>query len=39
MSRRAVGIDGPLTLHECGFRMERERRRYGPDAVQGGYVS
>jgi hypothetical protein len=34
MNRRAIGIDGPLTLHERGFRAELERRGYWPDAVQ-----
>jgi integrase/recombinase XerD len=34
MNRRAIGLDGPLAVYECGFRAELERRGYGPDAVQ-----
>lgn len=34
MNRRAVSLDGPLTVYECGFRAELERRGYGPHAVQ-----
>jgi site-specific recombinase XerD len=34
MNRRVIGLDGPLTVHECGFRAELERRGYGPDAVR-----
>jgi hypothetical protein len=34
MNRRAIGLDGPLTVHEYGFRAELERRGYGSDAVE-----
>lgn len=34
MNRRAIDLDGPLAVHECGFRAELERRGYRPDAVQ-----
>jgi integrase/recombinase XerD len=34
MTRRGMGLGGPLVVHECGFRVELERRGYGPDAVR-----
>lgn len=34
MNRRTIGLDGPLTVHEPGFRAELKRRGYRPDAIK-----